>query len=687
MPATSRSPLVLDHRRARARRLLRLRRPTPADVGRGAPPPPTVARVASVAAAAAVGAQAAPSSRAPPTARADPRAHDSAAAAAAAAAAGAASRRVRSPTSIKDAKEAEGLLSRSGRRTRRSGSRSRPTQFDKPMFFSVNLARGLGENFIFGGLMGRSTSSSSARSAPRVQLVARNERYFAQPKTPEARAVAEAFSDSLLASAPIASQPHPERKSVLVDAQHAAVRRHPRRLRATSTAPTGSRTASTRATRRFGTLRTAPDAVARAGQRPLRGRACAAAADRPARRARAARCRRRCRIRAACSSASSTTSPSCPTSRCARGSPTRASATSRRRASTTRTTPSSPRTSTTSSAGASRRRIPAAALSRAEAADRVLARPQHPGRATATRSIAGVLEWNKAFERIGFKDAVQAKIQPDDADFDTLDARHASIRWMTTGAPGRSAASARRQVDPRTGEILDADIGIDPVRLRNARYRLADRVRAPRARSPRLGLLPDDALRVPHRRLRRRGARLRAGPARRARRSSIRTARGRGVRALRPQGGRDARGRATRSASRTTSAPRPSTRRRSSNDPEFTRTNGISGSVMEYTPINIALRGETQGEYSMTTLGPYDYWAIEYAYKPIAPEQEAEELAKIAARSTEPLLAFALRRGDQAGDRPRRNRRRPRQRSARVRGAPPRRSREGAAGSAGRRGR
>ena len=43
----------------------------------------------------------------------------------------------------------------------------------------------------------------------------------------------------------------------------------------------------------------------------------------------------------------------------------------------------------------------------------------------------------------------------------------------------------------------------------------------------------------------------------------------------------------------------------------------------------------------MSTIGPYDYWAIEYAYKPIAPEQEKEELARIAARSKEPELAFA----------------------------------------------
>ena len=75
-------------------------------------------------------------------------------------------------------------------------------------------------------------------------------------------------------------------------------------------------------------------------------------------------------------------------------------------------------------------------------------------------------------------------------------------------------------------------------------------------------------------------------------------------------------------------------------DPEFTRKNGLSGSVMDYNATNLAARGEKQGEYVMSTLGPYDYWAIEYAYKPIAPENEKAELARIAARSNEPQLAF-----------------------------------------------
>jgi hypothetical protein len=77
-------------------------------------------------------------------------------------------------------------------------------------------------------------------------------------------------------------------------------------------------------------------------------------------------------------------------------------------------------------------------------------------------------------------------------------------------------------------------------------------------------------------------------------------------------------------------------------DPAWSRENGISGSVMDYNPLNIAVKGESQGAYFEPTIGPYDYWAIEYAYRPLPKDTETEELAKIAARgATDPLLAFS----------------------------------------------
>jgi hypothetical protein len=77
------------------------------------------------------------------------------------------------------------------------------------------------------------------------------------------------------------------------------------------------------------------------------------------------------------------------------------------------------------------------------------------------------------------------------------------------------------------------------------------------------------------------------------------------------------------------------------NDADFTREHGIGGSVMEYNAVNIALNGERQGTYGMNTLGPYDYWAIEYGYAEIPPGEESARIQQIAERNAEPQLAYA----------------------------------------------
>ena len=76
------------------------------------------------------------------------------------------------------------------------------------------------------------------------------------------------------------------------------------------------------------------------------------------------------------------------------------------------------------------------------------------------------------------------------------------------------------------------------------------------------------------------------------------------------------------------------------NDTNVTHLKGMVGSVMDYNPVNISRKGQPQGDYATTTIGPYDYWAIEYAYKPIEGDETAE-LKKIAARSPDPDLAYA----------------------------------------------
>ncbi|MCI0363914.1 MAG: zinc-dependent metalloprotease, partial [Phycisphaerales bacterium] len=85
-------------------------------------------------------------------------------------------------------------------------------------------------------------------------------------------------------------------------------------------------------------------------------------------------------------------------------------------------------------------------------------------------------------------------------------------------------------------------------------------------------------------------------------------------------------------------------------DTALTTREGLAASVMDYLPANIALKDAKQGEYYQSVVGPYDIWAIEYAYKPISantPEEELPELRKIASRAADPLLAFAT--DDDAG--------------------------------------
>lgn len=65
----------------------------------------------------------------------------------------------------------------------------------------------------------------------------------------------------------------------------------------------------------------------------------------------------------------------------------------------------------------------------------------------------GVLRWNKAFERIGFKDAVQVRQQPDHSDWDPAEVRYSTIRWFIATDAGFAIGPST--ADPYTGEIYD----------------------------------------------------------------------------------------------------------------------------------------------------------------------------------------------------------------------------------------
>lgn len=248
---------------------------------------------------------------------------------------------------------------------------------------------------------------------------------------------------------------------------------------------------------------------------------------------------------------------------------------------------------------------------------------------------AGILEWNKAFERIGFRNAVVARQQADDAEFDTLDAEHASIRWFTGADVG--FARGPSIVDPRSGEILDADITMSDIFGRGARRFISEDVGHPASALPLQQQaeaycsyavdaaversFAADLLEV-------RGELAPDSPEAEAFvQAQIKDT------IMHEVGHTLGLKHNFRSSTVITRAQL--------RDKAFTEANAITGSVMDYNAYNVPLQGEPRANLTVATLGPYDYWAIEYAYAQFDPQDEAAALARIAARSQEPLLAFA----------------------------------------------
>lgn len=73
-----------------------------------------------------------------------------------------------------------------------------------------------------------------------------------------------------------------------------------------------------------------------------------------------------------------------------------------------------------------------------------------------------VLQWNIAFEKAGFKNAMQVKVQPDDATWDAGDVRYNVLRWTSSPQPPFGGYGPSF-VNPRTGQILGADIMLEYV--------------------------------------------------------------------------------------------------------------------------------------------------------------------------------------------------------------------------------
>ncbi len=78
----------------------------------------------------------------------------------------------------------------------------------------------------------------------------------------------------------------------------------------------------------------------------------------------------------------------------------------------------------------------------------------------------GVESWNHAFESAGFKNAIVVNVQPDTANWDAGDIRYNVLRWTSSPSPPFGGYGPSF-VNPRTGEILGADIMLEWIYINN----------------------------------------------------------------------------------------------------------------------------------------------------------------------------------------------------------------------------
>lgn len=255
--------------------------------------------------------------------------------------------------------------------------------------------------------------------------------------------------------------------------------------------------------------------------------------------------------------------------------------------------------------------------------------------------IKGAVEsWNFAFEKAGFKNAVVCKIQPDDADWDAGDIRYNVLRWTASPRPPFGGYGPSF-VNPRTGQILGADIMLEYVYITN---RLQREELFETAATFDFDHLEGTSM---------------EGHAQHQCMAGMMMQQanlfGLNVMKVRNLSEVEKSKFLKESLYRLTLHEVGHTlglnhnfkgtqlhKYKDVHNEALTKEKGLTNSVMEYPAINIALDREKQGMYYDVKPGLYDHWAVEFGYSPAAKsaDKEAVRLESILSRSTDPDLIF-----------------------------------------------
>ena len=246
------------------------------------------------------------------------------------------------------------------------------------------------------------------------------------------------------------------------------------------------------------------------------------------------------------------------------------------------------------------------------------------------------MKWNEAFEKAGFKNALEMKIMPDTATWDPADIHYNVIRWVASSQPSYGAIGPSF-VNPRTGQILGADITVEwfsgsATPINDELYNSSNAVPLSTSNIPHLVM--KDNCNLANELKAQYSAGLTVLEVNEATPAEIKLMHKQFLTYLIMHEMGHTLGLNHNMKSSQMLSPSEV------NNTTITHSIGTMGSVMDYPAINIALDKTKQGDFYTTKAGPYDLWAIEFGYRPFKGDEEEAGLNKILSRSTEPYLAF-----------------------------------------------